>query len=61
MQLEPQSVGVVPMPKMPLAPSASTVFSAVPPPEVQDEGAVANAPLSPTTWNGMADTFSPPI
>ena len=59
MHCSPQSVVVVPTPRMPLAPKSWTVRTAVPPPDEQLAGTVAETPVSAIAWNGMAATVSP--
>ena len=58
-QIVPQSVAVVPMPKMALPPRSWMVAIGEPPPDEQEVGTVAKAPVSPITWSGMLATASP--
>ena len=56
----PQSVVVTPMPSTPLAPNSATVLRKVPALAEQEDGAVANGPLSPITIKGSPATLPPP-
>ena len=60
-QTAPQSVVVVPMPMMPLAPKFCTVPRLAPPPAEHAAGTALNWPVSDSTCSGMPATASPPM